>query len=84
MASEGVFFFFFFFFFLGGRELYVFLGGQMRDELLLTESDGGTMEIIPFTPLSALSPPLLPPYGFFEQVSYLYYIGRIPKTCIQS
>ena len=56
----------------------------MRDELLLTESDGGTMEIIPFTPLSALSPPLLPPYGFFEQVSYLYYIGRIPKTCIQS
>lgn len=22
----------------------------MRDELLLTESDGGTMEIIPFTP----------------------------------
>ena len=46
VVSEGVFFFFFW----GGRELHVFLRGQMRDQLLLTESKGGTMEIIPFTP----------------------------------
>ena len=38
------------FFFRGARELHVFLGGQMRDQLLLTESEGWIMEIIPFTP----------------------------------
>ena len=38
------------FFFWGARELHVFLGGQMRDQLLLTESEGWIMEIIPFTP----------------------------------
>ena len=47
MVSEG---FFLFFFFWGGRELHVFLRGQVRDQLLLTESEGRTMEIIPFTP----------------------------------
>ena len=52
----GLFFFFSFPFFLGGRELHVSLGGQMRDQLLLTESEGGTTEIIPFTP--SLPPPL--------------------------
>ena len=44
------------FFFWGARELHVFLGGQMRDQLLLTESEGWIMEIIPFTP--SLPPPL--------------------------
>ena len=82
MVSEG---FFLCFFFFEGNGNYTFsLGDRWGINCCLQSLKGELWKLFSSPPLCLLpSPPLLPPCGFFRQVSYLYYIGRISKTCIQ-